>query len=165
MHKYFKNYYKKWIHLVFKYAFNDVVLGSLVLEHKFHQQCLCTLLKMIGIWHPLTVLFMIFLFKDGLLFIKIMNILKQIACKTNLLIIVLKKRLLTAATLLTAVTRAPPSVPDVVNCAICYMRLMYVVLYQKFNFHNWDSKFNQISFKGWEGDDYTTFWKNWQMSW
>ena len=87
VHKYFKNYYKNGIHLVFKYVFNDVGLGPLVLEHKFHQKCPCTLSQIIGIWHPFTVLFMIFLFKNGLLFIKIVYKLKQISCQTNLLII------------------------------------------------------------------------------
>ena len=107
-HKYFKNYYyKNGIHLVFKYVFNDVGLGPLVLEHKFHQQCLCTLSKIIGIWHPLTVLFMIYLFKDGLLFIKIVYKLKQISFQTNLLIIVSLKRVFDSPTLLTGSIACP----------------------------------------------------------
>ena len=52
--------------------------------------------KIMGIWHPLTVLFMISLFKDGLLSIKILNILKQIAFQTKLSMIVFFKRLWTA---------------------------------------------------------------------
>ena len=36
---------------------------------------------------------MIFLFKDGLFFLKILNMLKKIAYQTNLSIIVFKKRL------------------------------------------------------------------------
>ena len=67
-------------------------------------------------------------FKDGLLFIKILNILKQIGCGTNLLIIVILKNAFDSQTLLTAVTRAPPSVSDIVNYAIAYVRLMYVVI-------------------------------------
>ena len=81
VHKTFKRYYKHGNHLVFKYVFHDVGKGPLFLEHKIHQQCICTLSKIVEIWHPFTVLFMIFNFKDDLLFIKILNILKQIACK------------------------------------------------------------------------------------
>ena len=67
---------------------------------------------------------MISFFKDGLLFIKIEDKFKQIASKTDLSIIVLFK---------TAVTRAPPSVLDIVNYAISYVLLLNVVLhvYQK----------------------------------
>ena len=79
---------------------------------------------------------MIVLFKDGLLFIKIVNKLKHIACQMNLLIIVPYKKVFDSPTLLTTVMRVPPSVPDAVNCAISYMRLMYVVLYQMFIFNN-----------------------------
>ena len=49
--------------------FNDVGMGPLVLVHKIHIQRLCTV-KIIRIWHPLTVSFMIFLFKNGLLLSK-----------------------------------------------------------------------------------------------
>ena len=49
---------------------------------------------------------MIFLFKDGLLLITLLNILKQIACTTYLSIIAIKKSF-DSQMLLTAVTRAP----------------------------------------------------------
>ena len=74
--KKFKHYYNNGNHLVFKYVFNDVGIGPLVLDHKIHKQRLCTLSKKFVIWHPFTVLFMIFNFKNDLLFIKILNILK-----------------------------------------------------------------------------------------
>ena len=79
----FKHYYNHGNHLVFKYIFNYVGIGPLVLEHKIHQQRLCTLSKKVVIWHPFTVLFMIFNFKNDLLFIKMLNVLKQIACEKN----------------------------------------------------------------------------------
>ena len=41
VHKKFKHYYNHGNHLVFKYVFR----GPLVLEHKIHQQRLCTLSK------------------------------------------------------------------------------------------------------------------------
>ena len=91
VHKYFKHYCNDGNHLVFKYVFIDVGVEPLVLEHIIHQQRLCMLSKIIEIWHPLTVLFMISLFKDGLLFILILNIFKPIACQTNLSIILFKK--------------------------------------------------------------------------
>ena len=71
-------------HLISNYVFNDVDTEPLVLEHKIHQERPLRSQKIIGIWNPLTVLFMIFLFKDGLMFIKIMNMFKQIACQTSL---------------------------------------------------------------------------------
>ena len=71
-----KHYYNHRNHLVFKYAFNDEDIGLLVLEHKIYQQRLCTLSKKVMILHPFTVLFMIFNFKNDLLFINILNILK-----------------------------------------------------------------------------------------
>ena len=49
VHKNFIHYYNHGNHLVFKYVFNDVGIGSLVLEHKIHQQCLCTLSKKVVI--------------------------------------------------------------------------------------------------------------------
>ena len=84
VHKNFKHYYNHGNHLVFKYKFNYVGIGPLVLEHKIHQQRLCTLSKKVVIWHPFTVLFMIFNFKNDFLFIKILNILQQIACENKL---------------------------------------------------------------------------------
>ena len=83
VHKNFKHYYNHGNHLVFKYVFNDVGIGPLVLKHKIHQQCLCTLSKKVVLWHPFTVLFMIFNFKNDLLCFKILNILKQIACENK----------------------------------------------------------------------------------
>ena len=53
--KYFKHYYNNGIDLVIKFVFNDVDFGPLVLGHKMHQQRVCTLSKIIGIWHPLSV--------------------------------------------------------------------------------------------------------------
>ena len=44
-HKNSKHYYNHGNHLVFKYVFNDVGIGPLVLEQKNHQQRLCTLSK------------------------------------------------------------------------------------------------------------------------
>ena len=85
VHKNFKHYYNHGNHLVFNYVFNDVGIGPLVLEHTIHQRCLCTLSKKVVIWHPFTVLFMIFNFKIDSLFIKILNILKQIACENKLI--------------------------------------------------------------------------------
>ena len=82
--KKFKHYYNHGNHLVFKYVFNDVDIGPLVLEHKIYQQRLCTLSKKVVIWHPFTVLFMILNFKNDLLS-KILNTLKQIACKNKLI--------------------------------------------------------------------------------
>ena len=49
VHKYFKHYYDHGNYLVFKYVFNDVGIGLLVLEHKIHQQHLCTLSKKVVI--------------------------------------------------------------------------------------------------------------------
>ena len=77
------NTYNHGNHLVFKYVYNYVGIGPLVLEHKIHQQRLCTLSKKVVIWHPFIVLFMIFNFKNDLLFIKMLNILKQIACENK----------------------------------------------------------------------------------
>ena len=71
--------------LVFNCVFNDVGIGPLVLEHKIHQRCLCTLSKKVVICHPFTVLSMIFNLKNDLLCIKILNILKQIACENKLI--------------------------------------------------------------------------------
>ena len=85
VHKNFKHYYNHRNHLVFKCVFNDLGIGPLVLEHKIHQQRLCTLSKKVVIWQPFTVLFMIFNFKNDLLCIKILNILKQIACENKLI--------------------------------------------------------------------------------
>ena len=96
VHRYFQNYYNYGNHLVLKYVFIYVSTGLQVLEHKIHRQRLCTLSKIIGIWHPLTVLFMISPFKYGLLFIKILNIFKQIACQMNLSINFFFKRLSSA---------------------------------------------------------------------
>ena len=98
VHKNFKHYYNHRNHLVFNYVFNDVGIGPLVLEHKIHQQCLCTLSKKVVICHPFTVLFMIFNFKNDLLCIKILNILKQIACKNKLINYRNLKRLLIVKT-------------------------------------------------------------------
>ena len=97
---------------------------------------------------------MIFSFKDDMLFIKIFNILKQIACENEFITNRNFKKALDSHTHLTAVTRAPPSVPDFVNYAISYVWLMYVVHQQKLIFNKKDSKFNQISLQGWKGDDY-----------
>ena len=47
--KNFKHYYNHGNHLVFKYVFNYVGIGPLVLEHKIHQQRLCTLSKKVVI--------------------------------------------------------------------------------------------------------------------
>ena len=71
---------------------------------------------------------MIFIFKNDLLFIKILNILKQIAWKNKLINYRNFKKVLDSQKLLKAVTRAPPSVPDVLNYAISYVQLIYVVL-------------------------------------
>ena len=65
--KYFKHYYNDGNYLVLKYVFIYVSKGPIVLEYKIHRQRPCT--KIIGTWHPLTVLFMISPFKGGLLFI------------------------------------------------------------------------------------------------
>ena len=51
--KKFTHYYNHGNHLVFKNVFNDVGIGPLVLEHETHQQRLCTLSKIVVIWHPL----------------------------------------------------------------------------------------------------------------
>ena len=67
VHTYFKHYYNNGIHLVFKYLFNDAGIGPLVMGHKMHHHRLCSLSNLLGMWHPLTVLLMIFIFKDGLL--------------------------------------------------------------------------------------------------
>ena len=80
VHKNFKHYYNHGNHIVFKYVINDVGIGPLVLEQKIHQQRLCSLSKKVVIRHPFTVLFMIFNFKNDLLFIKILKILQQITC-------------------------------------------------------------------------------------
>ena len=72
---------------------------------------------------------MIFNFKNDLLFIKILNIRKQIACDNKLIKYRnLKTKALDSQKLLKAVTRAPPSVPDVLNYAISDVRLIYEVL-------------------------------------
>ena len=84
-HKNFKHYYNHGNHLVFKYVFNDEGIGPLVLEHKIHQRRLCTLSQIVVIWHSFTVLFIFFNFKCNLLFIKIVNILEQIACENKLI--------------------------------------------------------------------------------
>ena len=68
------------------------------------------------------------IFKNDLLFIKISNILTQIACENKLINVRNLKKALDSQILLKAVTRAPPSVPDVLNNAISYVRLIYVVL-------------------------------------
>ena len=93
VHINFKHYYNHGSHLVFKYVFNDIGIGPLVMEHKIHQQRLCTLSKIIVVWHLFTVLFMIFNFKDDLLFIKILNILKQISCENKFIDYLNLKRL------------------------------------------------------------------------
>ena len=49
VHKNFKHNYNHGNHLVFKYMFNDVCKGPLVLEHKIHQHRLCTLSKKVVI--------------------------------------------------------------------------------------------------------------------
>ena len=85
VHKNFKHYYNHRNHLVLNCVFNDVGIGPLVLEHKIHQQSLCKLSKKVVTCHPFTVLFMIFNFKNDLLCIKSLNILKQIACKNKLI--------------------------------------------------------------------------------
>ena len=71
---------------------------------------------------------MIFNFKDDLLFIQILNILKQISCENKFINYLNLRRLFYSQTLLKAESRAPPSVPDVIDCAIFYVRLIYVVL-------------------------------------
>ena len=71
---------------------------------------------------------MIFNFKDDLFFIKILNILKQIAWENEFINFRNLKKAFDSQTLLTAVTRAPTSVSDLVNYAISYVRLMYVAL-------------------------------------
>ena len=63
LHKYFKLYNNDRNYLVLKYVFNDVGMRPLVLEQKIHQKLLCTVSNIIRIWHPLTVLFMIFSFQ------------------------------------------------------------------------------------------------------
>ena len=55
------------------------------MEHKMYQQRQCAFSKKVVKWHPFTLLFMIFNFKNDLLLIKILNILKQIACENNLI--------------------------------------------------------------------------------
>ena len=71
---------------------------------------------------------MIFNFKNDLFCIKILNTLKQIACENNLINYRNLKKAFDSQKLLKAVTRAPPSVPDVLYYAISYIRLVYVVL-------------------------------------
>ena len=85
VHKNFKHYYNHRKHQIFNCVFNDVGIRPLVLEHNIHQQRLCTLSKKVVICHSFTVLFMIFNFKNDLLCIKILNILKQIACENKLI--------------------------------------------------------------------------------
>ena len=128
VHKHFKYHYNHWHHLVFKYVFNYVGIGPLVLEHTIHQQRLCTLSKKVVIWHPFTVLFMIFNFKNDLLLIKILKILKKIACENKFINFRYLKNAFDSEKRIKAVTRAPPSVPGVLNYAISYVRLIYVVL-------------------------------------
>ena len=70
---------------------------------------------------------MIFNFKNDLLFIKMLNILKQIACE-NKYINFCNLKAFDSQTLLKAVTRAPPSEPDVLNYTISFERMVYVVL-------------------------------------
>ena len=105
-----------------------------------------------------------FQFQKWFVVYQIVNILKQIACENKLINYRNLKKACDSQKPLKAVTRAPPSVPDVLNYAISYVRLIYVVLYQKLIFNKWDSKFNHISLKGCEGDDYKFFWKNWLLS-
>ena len=94
-----KYYYNHRNHLVFNCVFNDVGIGPLALEHKIHQQYLCsTLLKNVVICHPFTILFMIFNFKNDLLCIKILKIPKQIACENKLINYRNLKRLLIVKT-------------------------------------------------------------------
>ena len=80
-----KHYYNCRNYPVFKCVSNDVGMGPLVLEIKIHHQRLCTLSKRVMIWHPFIILFMIFNFKDDLLFIRIVKIIKQIACEHELI--------------------------------------------------------------------------------
>ena len=87
--KNFKHCYNHGKHLVFKYVFNDVGIGPLVLEHKIHQQRLCTLSRKVVIWHPFTVLFMIFNFKNDLCLLKCWIYLNKLLAKTNKLIFVI----------------------------------------------------------------------------
>ena len=47
--KYFKHYDNDRNYLVFKYVFNNVGIGPLVLEHKIHQQRLCTASEIVRI--------------------------------------------------------------------------------------------------------------------
>ena len=61
---------------------------------------------------------MIFNFKNDLLFIKILNTLKQIACKYKLINYRNLKKVFDSQKRLKAVTRAPPSVPDILNYTI-----------------------------------------------
>ena len=71
---------------------------------------------------------MIFNFINDLLFIKILNILKQIACENKLINCRNLKKAFDSQKLLKAVTRAPPLVLDVLNHAISYVQLIYVGL-------------------------------------
>ena len=64
---------------------------------------------------------MILNFKDDLLFIKILNILEQIACENKLINYRNLKKTFDSQKRLKAVTRAPPSVPDVLNTVTQYL--------------------------------------------
>ena len=68
-----------------------------------------------------------FQFQKWFLCIKTLNILKQIACENKLINYCNLQRLLIVKTS-KALMRAPPSVPDVLNYAISYVRLVYVVI-------------------------------------
>ena len=89
VHRTFKHYYNHGNHLVFKYVFNYVGIGPLALEHKIHHQRLCTSSKKVVIWHPFTVLFMIFNFKNDLCLFKCWIYLNKLLAKTNKLIFVI----------------------------------------------------------------------------
>ena len=71
---------------------------------------------------------MILNFKNDLFFIKMLNILKEIARENKLINYRNIKRPLIVKNFLKVVTRAPSSVPNVINYAISYVRLIYVVL-------------------------------------
>ena len=71
---------------------------------------------------------MIFNFKNDLLFITILNTLKQVDCKNKLINYRNLEKSFDSQKRLKAVTSAPPSVPYILNYAISYERLIYVVL-------------------------------------
>ena len=78
-------------------SFNDVGTGPLVLEYKIYQQRPLYIVKdNIDMASLNNSIFMISLFKDGSVFIKILNSLKQIDFQTDFWLFFFKKRFLTA---------------------------------------------------------------------